>query len=44
MNLMIFKSKDIDNIYMPDEEYLKEYSAKLAKESVAKVVEKINSE
>lgn len=43
MNLMIFKSKDIDNIYMPDEEYLKKYVAKLAKESVERVVEKINS-
>ena len=41
---MIFKSKDIDNIYMPDDEYFKEYAGKLAKESVARVVEKINSE
>lgn len=41
---MIFKSKDIDNIYVPDDEYFKEYAAKLAKESVARVVEKINSE
>ena len=24
MNLMIFKSKDIDNIYVPDDEYFKE--------------------
>ena len=37
---MIFKSKDIDNIYVPDDEYFKQYSIKLAKESVAKVVEK----
>lgn len=44
MNLMIFKSKDIDNIYVPDDEYFKQYAIKLAKESVAKVVEKINSE
>lgn len=44
MNLMIFKSKDIDNIYVPDDEYFKEYAGKLAKESVARVVEKINSE
>jgi len=41
---MIFKSKDIDNIYVPDDEYFKEYAGKLAKESVARVVEKINSE
>ena len=44
MDIMIFKSKDIDNIYVPDDEYFKEYAAKLAKESVARVVEKINSE
>lgn len=44
MNLMIFKSKDIDNIYVPDDEYFKQYAIKLAKESVARVVEKINSE
>ena len=37
---MIFKSKDIYNIYVPDDEYFKEYAAKLAKESVARVVEK----
>lgn len=41
---MIFKSKDIDNIYMPSEEYFKKYITKLAKESVARVVEKINNE
>jgi len=44
MNLVIFKSKDIDNIYVTDDEYFKKYSAKLANESVARVVEKINSE
>lgn len=44
MDIMIFKSKDIDNIYVPDDEYFKKYAAKLANESVARVVEKINSE
>ena len=31
MNLMIFKSKDMDNIYVPEDEYFKQYAIKLAR-------------